>query len=61
MEPQDNDKLTVTKAISAHEEAEAALADMVRNFPEHRCAEMIARVQQNLSELRGMAAAPADP
>ena len=48
MEPQDNKKIALQKAISAHEQAEAALADLA----DAKYAGMIARVQANLSELR---------
>jgi hypothetical protein len=50
MEPQDNKKISLQKAISAHEQAEAALADLVDDA---RYATLIARVQANLAELRG--------
>jgi hypothetical protein len=50
MEPQDNKKIALQKAISAHEQAEAALADLVADS---RYAGLIARVQANLAELRG--------
>lgn len=60
MEPQDNKRLVVTKAISAHEEAEAALSDLMRKFPDPACAAMVERVQQNLRELR-MAASVVNP
>ena len=50
MEPQDNKKIALQKAISAHEQAAAALADLVDDA---RYAGLIARVQANLAELRG--------
>jgi hypothetical protein len=50
MEPQDNKKIALQKAISAHEQAEAALADLVDDA---RYAGLIARVHANLAELRG--------
>jgi hypothetical protein len=49
MEPQDNKKLALQKAVSAHEQAAAALADLA----DPRYDGMIARVQANLAELRG--------
>jgi len=49
MEPQDNKKITLQKAISVHEQAEAALADLVDDA---RYAGLIARVRANLDELR---------
>jgi hypothetical protein len=50
MEPQDNKKLALQKAVSAHEQAAAALADL---GDDTTYAGMIARVQANLAELRG--------
>ncbi|HEV7588856.1 MAG TPA: hypothetical protein VGO40_12140 [Longimicrobium sp.] len=50
MEPQDNKKLALQKAVSAHEQAAASLADLV---DDERYAGLIARVQANLDELRG--------
>jgi len=49
MEPQDNKKLALQKAVSAHEQAEAALADLADDA---RYAGLIARVRANLAELR---------
>lgn len=50
MEPQDNKKIMLQKAVNAHELAEAALADL---SDDARYGRMIARVQANLAELRG--------
>ena len=50
MEPQDNKKIMLQKAVSAHEQAEAALADL---GDEARYAGLIERVRANLAELRG--------
>jgi len=50
MEPQDNKKIALQKVISAHEQAEAALADLADGAP---YSGMIARVQANVAELRG--------
>jgi len=49
MEPQDNKKIALQKAVSAHEQAAAALADLA----DPKYAPMIARVEANLAELRG--------
>jgi prefoldin subunit 5 len=56
MEPQDNKKLALGKAVSAHEQAEAALSDLTKDVPDPRYEQMIARIQQNLQELRADAA-----
>ena len=52
MEPHDNPTIDLRKAINAHEQAEAALADLVNAAPGGRHAEMLARVQANLEALR---------
>jgi hypothetical protein len=62
MEPQDNKKLALGKAVSAHEQAEAALNDLMNDDSDPRYEVMTARIQQNLAELRADAAtsAPTD-
>jgi hypothetical protein len=57
MEPQDNKKLALGKALSAHEQAEAALNDLVKDTADPRYEAMIARIRQNVEELRADAAA----
>jgi hypothetical protein len=56
MEPQDNKKLALGKAVNAHEQAEAALNDLTKDVPDPRYNAMIARIHQNLEELRADAA-----
>jgi hypothetical protein len=56
MEPQDNKKLALGKAVSAHEQAEAALNDLMKDGGDPRYAAMVQRIQQNIEELRGEAA-----
>ena len=48
MEPQDNKKLALGKAVNAHEQAEAALNDLTKDTPDPRYETMIARIHQNL-------------
>lgn len=53
MEPQENKQLAVKKAINAHEQAAAALNDLMGG--EHDPAPytpMLARVEQNIAELQ---------
>ena len=50
MEPQDNKQLALQKAISAHEQAAAALADL---GPEYQG--LSARIAQNLADLKAQA------
>ena len=57
MEPQDNLKLTLGKAVSAHEQAQAALNDLSTDAPAPRYAAMLERIRQNLLELRAEAEA----
>lgn len=51
MEPQDNKLLSLQKAISGHEQAEAGLADVVNCFPADLHATMLARIVENLADL----------
>lgn len=54
MEPQDNKKIALQKAISTHEQAEAALADLMQDETDPRYAEMLNRVRATLAELRSV-------
>ena len=62
MEPQDNKQLSLRKAISAHEEAEAALRDLVKDHTDARYSDMLERIRRNVSDLNAEAASgdPAD-
>lgn len=53
MEPQDNLKIGLQKAISAHELAQSAMADLPQDG---RFAAMLQRLEQNITELRAEAA-----
>ena len=59
MEPHENKKIDLQKAVSAHEQAEAALADLINVSPEPRFERMLERLQANLQELRMDAATTA--
>ena len=52
MEPQDNKQLALRKAISAHQEAEAALTDLVKDHTDARYSDMLERIRRNVSELQ---------
>lgn len=52
MEPQDNIRLGLRRAINALEDAEAALADLATDHPEGRYPDMLAQVQGTLQALR---------
>ena len=52
MEPHENKQLDLSKAVSAHEQAEATLSDLIQAAPSPRYEEMLARVRRNLDELR---------
>jgi hypothetical protein len=56
MEPQNNERINLQKAINAHEEALHALADVVDHTPDPVYEEMMQAVQRNLEGLRGRAA-----
>lgn len=59
MEPHESKRLDLSKAISAHEQAEATLVDLMAAAPEPRYERMMERVRQNLQDLRAdTAAAP---
>jgi hypothetical protein len=62
MEPQDNKQLALRKAISAHEEAEATLRDLVQDHTDARYSDMLERIRRNVSDLNAEAASgdPAD-
>lgn len=55
MKPQENQQLAVRKAISAHEECEATLIDLINVAADAQYERMLERVQQNLSALRAEA------
>ena len=58
MEPHENKRLDLSKAISAHEQAEATLVDLMQAAPDPRYERMMERIRQNLAELRTDTAAP---
>lgn len=59
MEPQHNEELGVSKAINAHEQAAAALGDLIDNNPDPAYSEMLRRLEQNIEELRAKGTAGA--
>ena len=52
MEPHENKSLDLSKAVSAHEQAEATLADLMQAAPDPRYERMLERIRQNLQDLR---------
>jgi hypothetical protein len=56
MEPQDNKKIALGKAVNAHELAEAALNDLMKEGTDPRYEAMVARIRQNVEELRAESA-----
>lgn len=56
MEPQNNERINLQKAINAHVEAEAALADVMDHTPDPLYTEMLQNVRRNLEGLRARAA-----
>lgn len=55
MEPQDNKQLAIRKAISAHQEAANALADLTSDVLNPGPDALLERVKQNLADLHAMA------
>jgi hypothetical protein len=52
VEPNDNKQLGLQKAISAHEQAEAALTDLTTDLSANTYSEMMGRIQQNIKDLK---------
>jgi cob(I)alamin adenosyltransferase len=59
VEPHENKKIDLQKAVSAHEQAEAAVADLINVSQDPRFERMLERIQTNLRELRMDAATTA--
>jgi hypothetical protein len=57
VEPHENKSIDLQKAVSAHEQAEATLADLMNVSADPGFAEMLARIRLNLDALRSAAAA----
>jgi hypothetical protein len=56
MEPQDNLKVNLQKAINTHEDAMAAVADVLDHSPDPVYAEMLETLKRNVERLRAQAA-----
>jgi hypothetical protein len=56
VEPHENKLIDLQKAVSAHEQAEAALADLMNVSSDPRFGRMLERIQANMAELRSQAA-----
>jgi hypothetical protein len=52
MEAQDNMQLGLQKAISSHEQAASALHDLIGVLSKDRYQTMIARIDENIQELK---------
>ncbi len=52
MEPHENKQLALQKAISGHEQAGSALADLMGDHADERYVAMMARIDQNIAELK---------
>ena len=55
MEPQDNKQIALRKAIAAHEQAEAAVADLMKDAADAPYPEMLQAIARNLALLRAQA------
>lgn len=56
MEPQDNRQLALLKAVNAHEQAAAALTDLMEGLSGDLYAAMLARIEENIADLQRVAA-----
>ena len=56
MEPQDNKQLALMKAISSHEQAAAALTDLMDGLSGETYTAMLQRIEQNVADLQRMVA-----
>lgn len=56
MEPHDNRQLGLQKAISSHEQAAAALTDLMNGTGGETFAAMLERIEQNIQDLQRVAA-----
>ena len=52
MDAQDNKQLALQKAISSHEQAAAALNDLMSGIDKQTYTELLDRIEQNLTALR---------
>lgn len=52
MEPHDNKQLALLKAISAHEQAAAALADLMEGLDGETYRRLLDRIEQNIVDLK---------
>ena len=56
MEPHDNKQLALVKAISSHEQAAAALADLMDGLGAETYRTMLGRIEQNIVDLKRVTA-----
>lgn len=56
MEPHDNKQLALQKAISSHEQAAAALTDLMEGFSAETYRGMLGRIEQNIADLKRVTA-----
>ena len=56
MEPHENKQLALLKAISAHQQAAAALADLMDGSAGESYRTMVERIEQNILDLKQMTA-----
>lgn len=56
MEPHDNKQLALSKAISAHEQAAAALTDLMDGLAGETYRTMLGRIEQNIVDLKRVTA-----
>lgn len=52
MKPHENEPLSIRRAITTHEDAAAAVADLIENNPDPVYDEVMRRLEQNIEALR---------
>jgi DICT domain-containing protein len=55
MEPQDNKQLALRKAVAAHEQAEAAMADLMKDGADPLYQQILESLQRSIATLRQQA------
>lgn len=52
MEPQENKQLALQKALASHEQAEAAVADLMQDNDDPMYSGLLERIRENIAQLR---------
>jgi hypothetical protein len=55
MASHENERLSLQKAINAHDQAASALTDLIGELPQERYVTMLARIEENIAALKEQA------